>query len=473
MHPFRPPSSKSHNTLSRSKESPMDFTYETPPTSTFAESKPPVIIKPLNVIDSNPRKSTTTWFGRTSVAMKEEPQRKRAHYEDENMDWEASPNEIKNSPKPNLFSSLVTKPSEPNGGKFLFNPPDGLIFPPNPTKISSPTKLQPESFGLKNRMRSNVETDPDTSLDSIPSPSPSKLYSHNGVKHEERRRRQRNLRSKLNQMSVESDEDSLNQDTEDDQIDDRPSSRSLIRRGRSCSPSKSSRSTTHNHLTIHGWNSNSESNKNGPKSQLATETPYILLVYLQLLFNTSLVLLAFFLFVNFILMMRTDINSRLAAQTTQLRQEIQICTDEYNNNRCFPISQRTKFIEQHCIEWERCMNQNPSLLSKSKIGAETFAEVMNGFVDVISWKTMIFILSLIAAGIYATNLAMNSYKAKWNPDQFHSFIPPSRSRSTHSTPLGWGTEKEFDPATIFGTSDHDTKPISNVSRPSDPYKRLS
>ncbi|EGG12160.1 uncharacterized protein MELLADRAFT_29805, partial [Melampsora larici-populina 98AG31] len=155
-------------------------------------------------------------------------------------------------------------------------------------------------------------------------------------------------------------------------------------------------------------------NKTRPKSQLATETPYILLVYLQLIFNTSLVLLAFFLFMNFILMMRTDINSRLLAQTTQLRQEIQICTDEYHNNRCFPVAQRTKFIEQHCIEWEKCMNQNPNLLSKSKIGAETFAEVMNGFVDVISWKTMIFILSLISAGIYVTNLAMNSYKAKWN-----------------------------------------------------------
>lgn len=378
MHPFRPPPSRPAST--RSKESPMDFTYESPPNSTFTPQKSQ--IKPLNIINPNAT-TVSSWFGRKPASTTEEPQRKRAHYEVENMDWEACPSEARNSPKPNLFPSIVTKPSEPSGGKFLFKPPDGLVVPPTSGPTVSPPKLQPESFGLRHRVQSTFDTDADTSVESVPS----KLYSHNGVKHEERRRRQRNLRSKLNQMSVDSDGESIDQTSEDEPEDLRPS-RSLVR-SRARSPAKAPRTTTHNHLTIHGWGPRSEPTTPSPTSKLATETPYILLVYLQLLFNASLVALALYLIFNFVLIMRTDVDSRLEVQTKQLRQEIEICENEYRTNRCFPIAERTKFIEQHCIEWERCMTQNPSQLSKSKIGAETFAEVMNGFVDVISLKTMV------------------------------------------------------------------------------------
>lgn len=301
------------------------------------------------------------------------------------MDWEACPNEIKKPIKPTLFSSQATKPSEPSGGKFLFNPPKGIIPPPYTAPITSPAQLHPESFGLKHRPRSTMETDADTSLESLQSSS--KLYSSNGVKHEERRRRQRNLRSKLSQMNVQSDDESNDQSSDDGRCD-QPASRSLVR-SRSRSPAKAGRSTTHNHLTIHGWNPSDNASTPAPQSQLATDTPYILLVYLQLLFNASLVGLALYLSTNFILMMRTDINHRMAIQTAQIRQEIEHCTTEYNTNNCWPLSKRTKFLEQPCIEWERCMARNPNLLSKSKIGAETFAEVMNGFVDLISWKTMV------------------------------------------------------------------------------------
>jgi len=35
------------------------------------------------------------------------------------------------------------------------------------------------------------------------------------------------------------------------------------------------------------------------------------------------------------------------------------------------------------------MNRDPAAVGRAQVGAETFAGVVNGFVDPISWKTMV------------------------------------------------------------------------------------
>jgi hypothetical protein len=35
------------------------------------------------------------------------------------------------------------------------------------------------------------------------------------------------------------------------------------------------------------------------------------------------------------------------------------------------------------------MNRDPTVVGRAKVGAETFAGVVNSFVDPISWKTMV------------------------------------------------------------------------------------
>ncbi|WAQ82064.1 hypothetical protein PtA15_2A377 [Puccinia triticina] len=98
------------------------------------------------------------------------------------------------------------------------------------------------------------------------------------------------------------------------------------------------------------------------------------------------------------------------------------------------------------------MARNPSLISRSKIAAETFAEVINGFVDMISWETMLFIFLSIGAGIYATNMAMNNYKAKWESVYNHP-KPPSAwaPRLTPRKKAGadQADTQAVDPITVF------------------------
>ena len=45
--------------------------------------------------------------------------------------------------------------------------------------------------------------------------------------------------------------------------------------------------------------------------------------------------------------------------------------------------------EKACLAWEACMERDVVVVGKARVVAEILAEVINGFVDVISIKTMV------------------------------------------------------------------------------------
>ncbi|WAQ82059.1 hypothetical protein PtA15_2A372 [Puccinia triticina] len=477
-HPFRPP--RQPPAPSRSTETPMDFAYDKPASSAShlsASAEPPrAAIRPLKLIAQNgtappqqpSRQSDETlrtaarpasWFASLRARSSPEPPRKRLHCETESMDWEVSP------PEPNPHPTA--HPRAPAGGTFLFDIPKRLPLPAPPlytapaATLPSPQKIGPASFGLSPRARPSYREDPeaDSSLDIdhfVPQPiRPAKMYSTNAVKHETRRRtraHQKQIRSKLSTLSFHSDHEQ--EEAEDDSdvevlsaaqthhgLLGKPKAASARRRADRIKPGAPGPSTT-NYLTINGWKG-ADGPQQQPPSRLSTDTPYILLVYLQLLFNSSLVFVGLYLAINLILIIRTDINHNVLVHTARLRQEIDACASDYHANRCFPATQRTPFIEKHCLQWEACMARNPSLISRAKIGAETFAEVINGF---------LFIFLSIGAGIYATNMAMNNYKAKWESVYNHP-KPPSAwaPRLTPRKKAGadQADNQAVDPITVF------------------------
>lgn len=46
-------------------------------------------------------------------------------------------------------------------------------------------------------------------------------------------------------------------------------------------------------------------------------------------------------------------------------------------------------MTHQCAAWETCMNRDPTKVGRAKVGAELIAEVVNGFVEPISWKTLV------------------------------------------------------------------------------------
>ncbi|ABN65144.2 predicted protein [Scheffersomyces stipitis CBS 6054] len=153
----------------------------------------------------------------------------------------------------------------------------------------------------------------------------------------------------------------------------------------------------------------SENRKQSFAAQLVTDPaiPYVLSLYLQLFFNLLLISIVLYFVFIFIKTIRADINHKLEVYISNAFAEIAKCERAYQRNNC---NRRAPLLEAKCTEWEKCMNSDPQLIGKSKITAETFADIVNGFIRPISWKSLVFLVCLIFGSLLVTNLAFGSYR---------------------------------------------------------------
>ncbi|KAF9242358.1 Di-sulfide bridge nucleocytoplasmic transport domain-containing protein [Melanogaster broomeanus] len=150
-----------------------------------------------------------------------------------------------------------------------------------------------------------------------------------------------------------------------------------------------------------------------------SETPYVLLGYLQFFFNLSLVLVFLYLLVQFILTVQRDVEHRIAEYSMDIVQEIGACASQYKDNFC--ENNQIPAMARQCAAWEACMNRDPTTVGRARIGAELIAEVVNGFVEPISWKTLVFSLTSLSFLTLFVNTMLSLYRSRHQPA--HS--PPS------------------------------------------------
>ena len=132
--------------------------------------------------------------------------------------------------------------------------------------------------------------------------------------------------------------------------------------------------------------------------------------YLQVVFNTSLCMVFLWLLLQFILTVQRDVQQRILEHSMgtviprvrctsimtcipDVVQEIKACSVLYKNNFC--EGNIVPHMFQPCGEWETCMNRDPSKIGRARIGAQLLAEIVNAFVENISWKTFVSIFVII------------------------------------------------------------------------------
>jgi len=49
---------------------------------------------------------------------------------------------------------------------------------------------------------------------------------------------------------------------------------------------------------------------------------------------------------------------------------------------------------QQCASWKTCMDRDPTMVGRARVGAELIADVINGFVEPISWKTLVSVVPI-------------------------------------------------------------------------------
>ena len=142
--------------------------------------------------------------------------------------------------------------------------------------------------------------------------------------------------------------------------------------------------------------------------------------YVQVFLNGSLAAIALYLLAQFIFMIHTDVEHRVGEYSMEIVQEIAQCQLAYKTNLC--AEGRIPAMTAQCASWETCMNRDPTKVGRAKITFEVFGEVINTFVEQISWKTLVSHF----AGLVAL--------PHTNRDRRFSRSCPSRFSRSSSTP---------------------------------------
>lgn len=138
---------------------------------------------------------------------------------------------------------------------------------------------------------------------------------------------------------------------------------------------------------------------------------YLYMGYLQLAFNAFLVGIVIYLMVQFFLTVKRDVDIKVGNQMNEILSEISHCSKQYLDNKCHPDT-RVPAMEKACMAWEACMNRDPAVVGRAKVSAITFAEIINSFVEPISFKTMLFFVVMIAATFVFGNVVLGIARAK-------------------------------------------------------------
>lgn len=141
--------------------------------------------------------------------------------------------------------------------------------------------------------------------------------------------------------------------------------------------------------------------------------PYVLSLYLQLMFNLIIIGLICYFIVIFIQTIKSDINNKVDIYVSDTLQEISKCSREYYRNKC-DNAKIPPLLENKCTEWSKCMNRDPQLIGRSKLTAEIFADIINGFIRPISWKSIFFLIALLIGSLVTTNFVFNNYRNPHN-----------------------------------------------------------
>ncbi|KAK4891387.1 hypothetical protein LTR27_010041 [Elasticomyces elasticus] len=137
--------------------------------------------------------------------------------------------------------------------------------------------------------------------------------------------------------------------------------------------------------------------------------PHILTFYAQLFFNIFLLSLFAYTIYTIYRTFAHDIHLASQQATADMLAEMAKCAREWTVNKCSPET-RVPLIEQLCEGLGKCMSRDAGAVGRAGVGAKTFAEVFNAFVEAISWKTMAFTFLLVFGVFGGGNMAFGLFR---------------------------------------------------------------
>jgi hypothetical protein len=117
------------------------------------------------------------------------------------------------------------------------------------------------------------------------------------------------------------------------------------------------------------------------------QLPHILSFYAQLLLNLFLVFSCMYILYSFWSTIVSDVDKKSEEAIAAALADMAVCAKNYRENGC--ADRRAPALEQVCLGWEKCMDRDPKSVGRARVSAHTFAEIINSFIEPISYKAMV------------------------------------------------------------------------------------
>ncbi|WFD35864.1 hypothetical protein MCUN1_002732 [Malassezia cuniculi] len=137
--------------------------------------------------------------------------------------------------------------------------------------------------------------------------------------------------------------------------------------------------------------------------------PDVLLGYAQVIFNVSVLLVALYVIFSVLWTVRKDVAEKVRDYELDYLSDIARCEQAYQSNNCGTQHQAPALAEA-CEAWLRCSKRSHTTVGHARIFAETMAEILNGFVDAVSWKTMLFFVLMVSMFVGAANSTFSFFR---------------------------------------------------------------
>ncbi|RDW29007.1 Di-sulfide bridge nucleocytoplasmic transport domain-domain-containing protein [Yarrowia lipolytica] len=174
--------------------------------------------------------------------------------------------------------------------------------------------------------------------------------------------------------------------------------------------------------------------------------PYIITSYLQLAFNGIMLAVMAYVVYLFISSVRQDVGFKFSAHSGEILMAKSKCAKLYLLNECAANSRRPA-LETLCDQWELCMNRDEHAVNRARLGAETLAEIITGFIDRFSYKALGLISLLFLGSMFVSNFAFGFFRAK----TYYNGEVEKQNGLWDKARYTWGGRKEDEPKRlVFG-----------------------
>jgi hypothetical protein len=142
--------------------------------------------------------------------------------------------------------------------------------------------------------------------------------------------------------------------------------------------------------------------------------PGVLLHWLQLSLNAILAFAFLYISWKVLSSIQADVDIESQKYVSEVMVDIADCARQFRENKC-DMSTRLPALQTVCANWEACMQRDPKAIAKAKVGATTWAKIINAFVEEISWKSMVIIAFLFVTWLHLLPRMLREWLSSHGP----------------------------------------------------------